>query len=226
MLVHRPLRLRHRPGHGRADPQLAAGRLLPDRQPAPGVLVPPRRQRRRRVHRPDPRRCCWPRALSWRAPVLRLRHPDVHPGPARPAPRRSRAAASRSARPWASPTPSAPRSRRRRSPRAGGWCGRSRACGGSSTPCRSWPPSLIGFSSLAAILYEQKFGLDEVQRGWVAAAAEPAQLVGLVDRGPHRHQADGHGSRPRPPVHRRRRVRHRRPAGGVRARAERVDGRA
>jgi ABC-type branched-subunit amino acid transport system ATPase component/sugar phosphate permease len=40
--------------------------------------------------------------------------------------------------------------------------------------------SLIGFSSLAAILYEQKFGLDEVQRGWVAAAAEPAQLVGLV----------------------------------------------
>ena len=40
--------------------------------------------------------------------------------------------------------------------------------------------SLIGFSSLAAILYEQKFGLNEVQRGWVAAAAEPAQLVGLV----------------------------------------------
>ncbi|MGZ4694089.1 MAG: ATP-binding cassette domain-containing protein, partial [Acidimicrobiales bacterium] len=40
--------------------------------------------------------------------------------------------------------------------------------------------SLIGFSSLAAILYEQKFGLDEVQRGWVAAAAEPAQLIGLV----------------------------------------------
>jgi len=40
--------------------------------------------------------------------------------------------------------------------------------------------SLIGFSSLAAILYEQKFGLNEVQRGWVAAAAEPAQLIGLV----------------------------------------------
>ncbi len=40
--------------------------------------------------------------------------------------------------------------------------------------------SIIGFSSLAAILYEQKFGLDEVQRGWVAAAAEPAQLIGLV----------------------------------------------
>ena len=40
--------------------------------------------------------------------------------------------------------------------------------------------ALIGFSSLAALLYEQKFGLDEVQRGWVAAAAEPAQIVGLI----------------------------------------------
>ena len=40
--------------------------------------------------------------------------------------------------------------------------------------------ALIGFSSLAALLYEQKFGLDAGQRGWVAAAAEPAQLIGLV----------------------------------------------
>jgi ABC-type branched-subunit amino acid transport system ATPase component/MFS family permease len=40
--------------------------------------------------------------------------------------------------------------------------------------------SLIGFASLASLLYQQKFGLDVVQRGWVAAAAEPAQIVGLV----------------------------------------------
>ena len=40
--------------------------------------------------------------------------------------------------------------------------------------------SLVGFASLASLLYQQKFGLDVVQRGWVAAAAEPAQLVGLA----------------------------------------------
>ncbi len=40
--------------------------------------------------------------------------------------------------------------------------------------------SLIGFSSLAAILYQRKFGLDVVQRGWVATAAEPAQILGLI----------------------------------------------
>jgi branched-chain amino acid transport system ATP-binding protein len=40
--------------------------------------------------------------------------------------------------------------------------------------------SLVGFASLASLLYQQKFGLDVVQRSWVAAAAEPAQIVGLV----------------------------------------------
>jgi branched-chain amino acid transport system ATP-binding protein len=40
--------------------------------------------------------------------------------------------------------------------------------------------SLVGFASLASLLYQQKFGLDVLQRGWVAAAAEPAQIVGLV----------------------------------------------
>jgi len=40
--------------------------------------------------------------------------------------------------------------------------------------------SLVGFASLASLLYQQKFGLDVVQRSWVAAAAEPAQLVGLA----------------------------------------------
>jgi ABC-type branched-subunit amino acid transport system ATPase component/predicted MFS family arabinose efflux permease len=40
--------------------------------------------------------------------------------------------------------------------------------------------SLIGFVTLAALLYEQKFGLDERARGVAAAVAEPFALVGLV----------------------------------------------
>src|SRR4051794_4801469 len=40
--------------------------------------------------------------------------------------------------------------------------------------------SLVGFAALASLLYQREFGLDVVQRGWVAAAAEPAQIVGLV----------------------------------------------
>jgi ABC-type branched-subunit amino acid transport system ATPase component/predicted MFS family arabinose efflux permease len=40
--------------------------------------------------------------------------------------------------------------------------------------------SLIGFVALAALLYEQKFGLDERGRGIAAAITEPFALVGLV----------------------------------------------
>ncbi|MCB0966459.1 MAG: MFS transporter [Ilumatobacter sp.] len=40
--------------------------------------------------------------------------------------------------------------------------------------------SLIGFVALAALLYEQEFGLDERERGIAAAIAEPFALVGLV----------------------------------------------
>jgi branched-chain amino acid transport system ATP-binding protein len=40
--------------------------------------------------------------------------------------------------------------------------------------------SLIGFVTLAALLYEQKFDLDERARGVAAAIAEPFALVGLV----------------------------------------------
>lgn len=39
---------------------------------------------------------------------------------------------------------------------------------------------LIGFVTLASLLYEQEFGLDERARGIAAAIAEPFQLVGLV----------------------------------------------
>ncbi|WP_436795894.1 MFS transporter [Actinospongicola halichondriae] len=40
--------------------------------------------------------------------------------------------------------------------------------------------SLIGFVSLASLLYDEVFGLDERARGFVAASTEPIQLVGLV----------------------------------------------
>ncbi len=40
--------------------------------------------------------------------------------------------------------------------------------------------SLIGFSVLAALLYEQIFHLDERARGIIAACVEPAQLIGLI----------------------------------------------
>jgi ABC-type branched-subunit amino acid transport system ATPase component/fucose permease len=40
--------------------------------------------------------------------------------------------------------------------------------------------SLIGFVTLAALLYDEVYGLDERARGFVAAATEPVQVVGLV----------------------------------------------
>ena len=39
---------------------------------------------------------------------------------------------------------------------------------------------LVGYVSLAALLYEEVFGLDERARGFVAACTEPFQLVGLI----------------------------------------------
>jgi branched-chain amino acid transport system ATP-binding protein len=40
--------------------------------------------------------------------------------------------------------------------------------------------ALIGFVTLASLLYEQEFGLDERARGVAAAIAEPVQLAGLI----------------------------------------------
>ncbi len=40
--------------------------------------------------------------------------------------------------------------------------------------------SLIGFTTLASLMYEQEFGLDERGRGFAAAIAEPFALVGLI----------------------------------------------
>src|SRR3546814_10715175 len=40
--------------------------------------------------------------------------------------------------------------------------------------------SLIGFVSLGALLYEEAFQLDEVERGFVAASTAPMQVLGLI----------------------------------------------
>ncbi len=40
--------------------------------------------------------------------------------------------------------------------------------------------SIIGFTSLAALLYQDAFGLDTVHRAYIAAITEPVQVVGLV----------------------------------------------
>ena len=40
--------------------------------------------------------------------------------------------------------------------------------------------SIIGFASLAALLYQHAFGLSTVHRAYIAAFTEPVQLVGLV----------------------------------------------
>jgi len=40
--------------------------------------------------------------------------------------------------------------------------------------------SLIGFGTFASLLYDEVFGLDERARGFLAAAVEPAGIVGLI----------------------------------------------
>ncbi len=40
--------------------------------------------------------------------------------------------------------------------------------------------SIIGFTSLAALLYQDAFGLDTVHRAYIAAITEPVQIVGLI----------------------------------------------
>jgi branched-chain amino acid transport system ATP-binding protein len=40
--------------------------------------------------------------------------------------------------------------------------------------------TVIGFVTLTSLFYEEVFGLSESQRGFVAAAAEPAQIVGIM----------------------------------------------
>ena len=40
--------------------------------------------------------------------------------------------------------------------------------------------SVIGLASLTSLYYEEVFNLSESQRGFVAAVAEPAQVVGIL----------------------------------------------
>ena len=40
--------------------------------------------------------------------------------------------------------------------------------------------AVVGFIALSSLFYDQVFGLNEVERGFVAAAAEPAAVVGLI----------------------------------------------
>ncbi len=40
--------------------------------------------------------------------------------------------------------------------------------------------SLIGFATLASLLYDEAYGLDERARGIVAAVSEPGQIIGLI----------------------------------------------
>jgi ABC-type branched-subunit amino acid transport system ATPase component/MFS family permease len=40
--------------------------------------------------------------------------------------------------------------------------------------------SIIGFASLAALLYQHAFGLSTVHRAYIAAVTEPVQIVGLI----------------------------------------------
>ena len=86
---------------------------------------------------------------------------------------------------------------RRRSPRGGAWCGRSRASGASGTSLPFLAASLIGFVSLAALLYDQEFNLDERARGFVAAARRAAAARRPDRRRPHRHAAARHATRAR-----------------------------
>ncbi len=69
--------------------------------------------------------------------------------------------------------------------------------------------SIIGFASLAALLYQDAFHLDTVHRAYIAAITEPVQVVGPDHRRQVRHQADHEGSRldHAVPGHRRLRVR-------------------
>ena len=49
--------------------------------------------------------------------------------------------------------------------------------------------SLIGFVSLASLVYEEVYDLDELQRGYLAASIEPFQLLGLAVGRQARHPA-------------------------------------
>ena len=152
-------------GRHRPDAQLAARRLLPDRVAQQRVQHPSRGQRCRFVCRSVVRRPARVRVRLARA-VPGVRHPD---GGVRGA-----GAATARARPWAVGTSGDGRQRRCRSPPrrsppsfAESW----RTVQKIESLQRLWwslpflATSLIGFVTLASLLYEQEFDLDERARG-------------------------------------------------------------
>jgi hypothetical protein len=165
-------------GH-RPDPQLPDRRLLPDRDPVAGLQLPPRRQRRRRVRRPAERRD---------AGVL-LRLAGAVPGVRRPdGDLRGARVADEGTDAWPVGTSGHRRVTGHHRHRGGVAVVRRELATAHKVQSlqRIWwslpflATSLIGFVTLAALLYEQKFGLDERGRGVAAAVAEPFALVGLV----------------------------------------------
>ena len=57
--------------------------------------------------------------------------------------------------------------------------------------------SVIGLASLTSLYYEEVFNLSESERGFVAAIAEPAQIVGIMLGIPLAVAPDAEGSRAR-----------------------------
>ena len=113
------------------------------------------------------------------------------------------------------PTSSAPTRSRRRSRSRSASSGRSARCAASGTRCRSSRRRSSGSSRSRRSTTSRSSTSTSVQRGLVAAFAEPAQIVGIAARHPARGAADAARPRPRPAHARGRRRRHRRRRGSL-----------
>ena len=80
--------------------------------------------------------------------------------------------------------------------------------------------SIVGLLTVGSLFYQEIFGLNEVQRGVIAAVAEPAQIAGFFIGIPDRDPVDGARSRSGAQVPRRRHRLHRRRVGRVLAGAQ------
>ena len=177
---HRPHGHRHRSGGGRPDPQRAAVGLLRGRPAPVGVLVPPRRERARATSSARCSPAVLAAAFTWRVPffvfavptivlvVLGLRIKD----PVQGAQERRAAGASEEVTETEEPPPSFSEA----------W----RLLWKIDVLRRMWyavpflAVAIVGFISLAGLLYEEVFDLDELQRGYLAAFVEPFQFIGLA----------------------------------------------
>ena len=188
----------HRARGRHADAQLAALRLLPARSAHRRLRLPRDRPRDRRARSAGSSAGCSAQLLRLARPVHRLRDPEHrvrdHGLPAEGAGPRPLGASRGGRERRRSSTPT--RSRRRSRSRSAS-CGRSARCAASGTRCRSSPAAFIGLVTLTSLYYEQVFGLGDFQRGFVAALAEPAQIVAILLGHPARDAADAARSRRR-----------------------------